>query len=789
MNDLATAQLQELAAASNGAIEILRTVSRGQTTAYTVSLDTSGITSVAGGIKVRARERFEITAEGQFPFKHPSVGVHHRRWAGSPHVNWGSTLCLYLAPSVEWNPAEGMRGLISRLNLWLKRAASGTLDPHGQPLHPPAAYASGDAGWLVVHPELTHALPLSPFGSTRDRNHKIIYAWCRRRGNRVDIVEWLGATDVYSRVSASSFSPFDAHEELIFVAPVLLLTDIIGFEYPDNVSALATSLDRFGVTRKFLLDSLARASTINNYIKSLTDTSEKFPTILVLGTPGRGVAGESAVTHIVAWKLDDLGHRIVKLIGDMPANAPLELSEEVQDLGRSWMGYAKAEWMVVYENRPETTNRRDSGTAANWLSNKRVLILGCGALGAPIAEHCVRAGVAQLTVADSGAVTPGILVRQPYSDGDIGFSKSWALAKRLSEIRPELTVDFVNGDVVAKFLGATANVSQFDLVVDATANASVRAALEARRMPDREIWPPVLTALFGHDATLGIVTVSHGGSTGSGYDLLRRAAIDAYGFESGAWSDIAGDIFPSTPRSDLFFPEPGCSAPTFVGSSVQTGALASSLFWFGINELTSPAKGKPMSAIATQIGTTSPAPGTTRLDWPNDHVARDDTGQYEIRLTQRALHEMRAETRRGARVRNASIETGGMLLGSFDEAINVVHVDVATGPSPDSKLSDIFFSHGTEGTQEIIDRYRSQTNGRIGFVGIWHTHPYGRAHPSPTDVAGMKWLVSPAGAGRRALMLILGGDHASWTDWVESGKPPSMYVRVVTRPGGEHTVA
>ena len=76
--------------------------------------------------------------------------------------------------------------------------------------------------------------------------------------------------------------------------------------------------------------------------------------------------------------------------------------------------------MKVYENRPEVTRRRDDNTASTWLQDKRVLILGCGALGAPIAEHCVRAGVTALTVADYGSVSPGILVRQPFADADIG---------------------------------------------------------------------------------------------------------------------------------------------------------------------------------------------------------------------------------------------------------------------------------------------------------------------------------------------------------------------------------
>jgi len=52
---------------------------------------------------------------------------------------------------VEWNPSDGMAGFVQRLVLWLERAAAGQLDGPGEPLHPPVAYPSGDAGLVVVH--------------------------------------------------------------------------------------------------------------------------------------------------------------------------------------------------------------------------------------------------------------------------------------------------------------------------------------------------------------------------------------------------------------------------------------------------------------------------------------------------------------------------------------------------------------------------------------------------------------------------------------------------------------
>jgi molybdopterin/thiamine biosynthesis adenylyltransferase len=81
-----------------------------------------------------------------------------------------------------------------------------------------------------------------------------------------------------------------------------------------------------------------------------------------------------------------------------------------------------------------------------------VLGIGCGALGGPIAEFCVRAGAAEVSTIDNDIVTPGILVRQPYTDADIGLPKALALAARLNRIRLDQPVRPVVGPAQAVLL-------------------------------------------------------------------------------------------------------------------------------------------------------------------------------------------------------------------------------------------------------------------------------------------------------------------------------------------------
>ncbi|QHF21697.1 hypothetical protein GTU71_13200 [Rathayibacter sp. VKM Ac-2762] len=779
MSALAHRQLSDLADVSGGGIQLLHVEhdEEGLTT-FTVSLDTSGIVLSGSGIRVRARERFEFLVGPSFPLVHPTVCVTHRRWAGTPHVQWGRLLCLYAAPSVEWNPADGMRGLIGRLNLWLQRAAAGELDPAGQPLHPPIAYSSYKNGWVVVRPDLGDLAPWTDTAPDAARV-RLLFAWCAQRGKRIDVLEWLTAQQIYQRLVADELPAHDTDGTAHFAAPLVLISDTLDMEYPSTADALAASLETYGYSRDELLRAFVITRTINKAVGVALDGDDAVPAMMLLGTPARRLDPGQALAHVTAWVLDDLGAQITELLQDVSPQH-VELTQQVRDLAQRWLGFAKIQWMVIHEARSEVTRRRDSGSPAQWLMGRKVLILGCGALGAPIAEHCVRAGVAQLHVVDKGAVTPGILVRQPYDDADIGHNKADRLAQRLSRIRRDLAVTSSRVNIVTGALADPATLLEYDLIVDATADIGVRVGIERARAVTRGQWPPTISALFGHTAQRGIATVSMPGATGSGHDILRRLAIDTATIPAPGWRAITEDLFPNPPRADRFFPEPGCSAPTFTGAAAEVTALASALFSNAL-ALVADKNAAPMSAVGCDLAPTASGGRPVPLTWANDLTFTDHTGEYDVCISERALTEMRTEARRGRRVRGNRIETGGMILGSLDEATQTVYIDSASGPSPDSRLSAAYFDHGIEGTQEIVTSVRTATVERVGFIGMWHTHPHGIASPSRTDEAGMADIVSPDGTGRRAVMLILGGRGTTWQAWLETGTPPDLYVRVVNR--------
>jgi integrative and conjugative element protein (TIGR02256 family) len=331
------------------------------------------------------------------------------------------------------------------------------------------------------------------------------------------------------------------------------------------------------------------------------------------------------------------------------------------------------------------------------------------------------------------------------------------------------------------------DLTAFDLVIDATADGSVRAGIELHRK-GATFRPPLVTMVIGHQADLGLVATALPSATGAAADAFRKVSLLA---SSGAedWVEVGEDLFPSETRTELFFPEPGCSSPTFVGSSAQSAALAGLMLHEAFTALREATNSTPPGTepqvtftSAVRLGRASTR-GTSRASWPADTDMVDQSGAYEVRVTAGALAVARDEVRHGAELREPAVETGGMLLGAFDDAIGVVYVDTVAGPPPDSYLAEKYFQHGLEGVQERVDLGSERTGRTLGFVGFWHSHPYGPAYPSDTDEQGMATIVAPDDTTRQALMMILGGNKACWEQWRDSDAAvrPDLYLRVVPR--------
>lgn len=725
--ELALRQLEAIAAIGDG-LEILSVRepgTEGERLVVEVSLDCGGFEHRDGGIVLRQRERVEIFVAADFPWAAPSVYSVHKRWSGSPHVQWARFLCLYQSRS-EWRPEDGMFGLLGRLETWLRQACLGELDPDGAPLHPPAVYVSGEAPTLVVRADApqvdtTPWLGFAHLGHVSDR--------------RLDVVGWTA----------------DLKDEGERLVPAVLLPTPIDWEYPRDARALMEALADRGVGWGFLL-ALLRLGSMS--------WPEDSGMPLIVGSPMRRGPDGAPRQHIAAWYFDSLLTWAIRAsLGAVSEDeARKKKGEKLEALLAEWADEASVAWCPVDETRPEVTERRDSESALRHVfAGKAVCLWGCGAIGGHVAEWLVRAGVAKLDVYDNDTVSTGILARQPYVDIDIGRPKAEALADRLSAIDPVVVVKPHFRDVLKGPLGSPDWHEGSDFVIDATAAHLVASKLEAVRQVYGSGDTTVIAMIFGHTAEHGIVVTAPPSHPGGPADLLRRTGL-ACTSEPGL-GGFADEFWPDPPRTDDFQPEPGCSEPTFRGSGAEVAALAGTLLSAAASDITtdaSVASGRLLALPSANHRGRRQA----KLEWEPDMVVEDGLGRYQVRISPAALRSIRAEVTRNERAGDGLAETGGVLFGRRDSAAGVLWVDEASGPPPDSIASPAEFVCGTAGIKERDEAIRRRTRRATGFVGMWHTHPTGPAIPSPRDVGSMAELVLMEPLPE-TLMVICGGDPAA----------------------------
>jgi len=109
------------------------------------------------------------------------------------------------------------------------------------------------------------------------------------------------------------------------------------------------------------------------------------------------------------------------------------------------------------------------------LAEARVVIIGCGALGAMQAETLARAGVGRLTLVDRDFVEESNLQRQimfEEADARERLPKAVAAARRISRVNSDVQVDAVVADV--NFENIEELIANADLVIDGTDNFETR---------------------------------------------------------------------------------------------------------------------------------------------------------------------------------------------------------------------------------------------------------------------------------------------------------------------------
>jgi sulfur-carrier protein adenylyltransferase/sulfurtransferase len=107
------------------------------------------------------------------------------------------------------------------------------------------------------------------------------------------------------------------------------------------------------------------------------------------------------------------------------------------------------------------------------LLNARVLCIGAGGLGCPIALYLAAAGVGTIGLADVDVVSPSNLQRQVlFGLSDVGVDKVTAAANRLRDLNPD--VKLIEHKCVVNSFNVMDLINDYDIIIDGTDNFPTR---------------------------------------------------------------------------------------------------------------------------------------------------------------------------------------------------------------------------------------------------------------------------------------------------------------------------
>lgn len=139
------------------------------------------------------------------------------------------------------------------------------------------------------------------------------------------------------------------------------------------------------------------------------------------------------------------------------------------------------------------------------LLKAKVLIVGLGGLGSPIALYLAAAGVGHMGLVDADVVSLSNLQRQVlYTAAEVGQHKTLAAAARLRSLNPQIVIE----PMVCRLDATNAEhlISQFDVVVDACDNFETRYLMD--KVCESLDKPLVYGAIQGFQGQVSVFTSS-----------------------------------------------------------------------------------------------------------------------------------------------------------------------------------------------------------------------------------------------------------------------------------------
>ncbi|MBW8244228.1 ThiF family adenylyltransferase [Muricauda oceani] len=337
------------------------------------------------------------------------------------------------------------------------------------------------------------------------------------------------------------------------------------------------------------------------------------------------------------------------------------------------------------------------GKLNDKITNSHILIIGCGALGSSLAEILARGGVKNLSLEDFDNIRGGNLCRANYHLYDMIYQKTERLTKRLKAISPFLnttSIDFKLNSIDLRKVKEILD-KYIDVIFDCSADPEVTFILDK-------------VGFKGDIFSLAITNNAKSLVSITGPNLTKQARSLFAFLENSEPTYIEGT---------------GCGYPTFEANYNDINYLLHTGLKI-INNNYSKNRKNETFVIKPEFES------VPSIDIIEYNFSFSDNQNSSIHIPMGLLNEIEEITRF-----HYPNEFGGVFVGYRTDRDFII-TDLLL-PDKFENGRAIFIRHPGSLNQRLSEIHRT-TNGKIEYLGEWHSHPDGPTKPSKRDFNEMK---------------------------------------------------
>jgi len=359
------------------------------------------------------------------------------------------------------------------------------------------------------------------------------------------------------------------------------------------------------------------------------------------------------------------------------------------------------------------------------LKNKKITVIGCGALGSEIADAVAKAGVGQICLIDKEMLRAHNAVRHLAAIDRMGIPKVFAVAERLILHNPFVDVDFLSGNHLVDILVSNINAYFLEgsIGVSTIADDNVEAYLNEQAIV--------------YDKTIFYARAMRGGKVARifrvipGKDACKNCLALYYMERDPRFIVIPEDETLPTISNE-------CNNPIRPASAADLKLIAGITSRLIVDYLQQGEKDKNHWVWTTEgsgvMASNEQTPFSVHASFlpphPNCRYCMIED-PIRIIISEAALQCMKNEISK-----DPILETGGILIGYKDNA-RTICVETASGPGPKAIKETARFSRDVEYCQNIVDESYRKYGDKGLYVGEWHYHPSSDNKPSNLDLLSL----------------------------------------------------